>query len=415
MADVAELSQAATSSENAMSSIPFVMFLGGLYLCAAWMLAKTPKTVGALLVRQWPLVLLMLYVAASIAWSYHPEKVISNTVHSFGALFVAMAAAIHYRHQPHMFARHLSLVLGINMAIHLAATMVLPSYTIDWQDRMHGLTTHPNTLGAMAFTTVWVNVVVLICDKASKFYLRLFFVVLGVVAMVGADSVTSMMTTMATVLSIYLINRLQKIGVGRKFYFTVFGLLTIVTLVIITIGSTFDFSGLFSLFGRDANLTGRTDVWADAFKAIAEHPLLGWSFDDHAYLIAQGMPYTSYHNGILDVAVSGGLLSLALIGALFLTWGLDFTKASRVSGLIAPLSASFFIGYQIHNLTEASLIAPRGQMWEIFLVLLLLGTCRRPPQIKTQDSEKSAFSSTLKFSKMPNAINPVASVIPLKK
>jgi hypothetical protein len=33
----------------------------------------------------------------------------------------------------------------------------------------------------------------------------------------------------------------------------------------------------------------------------------------------------------------------------------------------------------VHNLTEASLFAARGQMWQIFLLLVLLGACRKAP------------------------------------
>jgi O-antigen ligase len=288
-----------------------------------------------------------------------------------------MAAAMYYRHEPWAFPRQLGIVLGLNMLIQILAVIVIPSYAIDWQSRWHGLTTHPNTLGAMAFTTLWANAAVLISKKSYKPILHWIFALAAVVAMVGADSVTSMMVSLTVVMLIYLFSMLNRRGAGQRFYVSVFIIAVLIVLIVTLIGSTFDVSGLFKLFGRDSDFTGRTSIWEDALKAIQKHPLLGWSFDDHAFLIQQGMAFPSYHNGYLDIAVSGGMVSVILVAFLFATWAIGFAKPSRIAKQIAPFSASYVIAYLIHNLTESSLIAPRGQLWQIFLVLVFLGTCKK--------------------------------------
>lgn len=388
VADAAEMTAAATSSENFANSILFVIFLGGLYCLAAWILFRKPRIVASMMSRQWPLFLLLLFVAMSILWTYNPAKVATNIVHNIGTASIAIAAVVRYRHDPWLFPKHLGYVLGINMLFHIAGIILIPSYTIDWQERWHGLTTHPNTLGAMAFTTLWANAAVLLCTKQDKYHLHMIFAALGAIAMIGADSVTSMMVSICAVASIITLNKLEKLGVGREFYISVVTIISLTGLIILLVGATFDFSGLFGLFGRDADLTGRTSLWADAITAIIEHPLLGWSFDDHAHLItAAGMAYPSYHNGFLDLAVSGGIIAIALLFMMLGKLAVEFASPSRIAKQIAPYSASFVIAYLLHNMTEASLVSPRGQMWGIFLVLAFLGACKKWPVQKNWQPE----------------------------
>jgi O-antigen ligase len=392
VAEVAEFTQAASSDGNVGNSLLFVLFLGGLYVSSAWMLMKRPKAVGSILHQQWPLALMLIYTAISVTWSYEQTKVLTNIIHSTGLVLMAMAAAMYYRHDPWLFPRQMGYVLGINMIIQVLAVLVVPAYAIDWQSRWHGLTPHPNTLGAMALTTLWANAAVIICKKYDKIFWHVLFSLAAVVAMIGADSVTSMMTSLAVVMFIFFFQQLNKRGAGKNFYVSLFVVGILCISIFILVGNAVDLGGVFKMFGRDTELTGRTSIWESAFQAIQTHPLLGWSFDDHAYLIQKGMQYPSYHNGYLDIAVSGGIVAVVLMFFLLITWAAAFAKPSRIAAQIAPFSASYVLAYLIHNLTESSLIAPRGQLWQIFLVLVFIGTCKKWPFMKT-DRNKSVESS----------------------
>ncbi|MGZ5801377.1 MAG: O-antigen ligase family protein [Burkholderiaceae bacterium] len=375
--DVAELTQLATSEANRGNSILFVIFLGSLYIISGWMLLRKPKAVGSILQQQWPLVLLLAFIAISVSWSYEQTKVMTNIIHNTGTVLITLAAAMYYRHDPWRFPRQLGYILGFNMFIQILAVLLIPSYAIDWQSRWHGLTPHPNTLGAMAFTTLWANAAVIICKKSDKIFWHAIFILAAIAAMIGADSVTSMMVSLCVLMLIYFFNQLNKRGAGKNFYVSLFVVAILGVAIFILVGNALNLGSVFQLFGRDSDFTGRTSIWESAFKAIREHPLLGWSFDDHAYLIQKGMQYPSYHNGYLDITVSGGAASAILMFLLLFTWAIGFAKPSRVAAQIAPFSASYVIAYLIHNLTEASLIAPRGQLWQIFLVLIFLGTCKK--------------------------------------
>lgn len=375
--ELAQATQQATSEANMGNSILFVLFLSGLYAVSGWMLLRKPKAAGAILQQQWPLVFMLLFIAISVSWSYDQLKVMTNIIHNTGIVLIALAAAMYYRHDPWKFPRQLGYVLGVNMLVQILAVFVIPAYAIDWQSRWHGLTTHPNTLGAMALTTLWSNASVLICKRYQKALWHIVFSIAAIVAMIGADSVTSMMTSLCSVLLIYFFYHFNKRGADRNFYVSAAVVVVLCILIFFLVGSAINFGELFEMLGRNADFTGRTSIWESALKAIQTHPLLGWSFDDHAYLIQNGMQFPSYHNGYLDIAVSGGIVAVALMFLLLMTWAIEFAKPSRIAQQIAPFSASFVIVYLIHNLTEASLIAPRGQLWQIFLVVIFIGTCKK--------------------------------------
>jgi len=395
VADVANLTSDATAISNSGSSSVFVFLLAALYSLAGLMLLHKPKLVVGILRRQWPLAMLMILVASSVLWSLRPEKALFSAVHIMGVFLIAMAAAIHYRHDPWSLPRHLGFLLGINMALQVGAVLLLPSYAIDWQGRWQGLTSHPNTLGALAFTTLWANCVVLICRRYGNPYPHIAFSILAAVAMLEANSVTSIVTTLCCIAAIFISMRLSRLRAGGKFYVGLLVVSGAIVAVALLIGSQFDMSGLLELFGRDSNFTGRTTVWADAFSAISRRPVLGWSFDDHAFLIeTENMPYPTYHNGWLDIAVSGGLVAVILFLLLLITWARDFFRRSLTAHTIVPISVSFVFGYMVHNLTEASLLAARGQMWQIFLLLVLLGACCKVPPSRSKPMSIAPHATT---------------------
>ncbi|GJI94046.1 hypothetical protein RugamoR57_07640 [Duganella caerulea] len=383
VADVADMTQAAASSANTLSSPANLLMLGGLYACSAGMLLGRPRSVALVLGRNWPLLLLMLLLAASAGWTYLPEKVALNVVHNLGVIMIALAAALHYRHQPERLPRDIGLVLGANMALQVAAVLLVPMWAIDWQARWQGLTVHPNTLGALGFTTFWANASALAVNGQARSRvgrLHLAGCALAVTAMAGADSVTSKMSAAASLLLVLAMRRLARRHAGRRLYFGLVLGGAVGFLLYRLIGSAIDLGWLFALLGRDSKLTGRDDVWRDAYQAIGAHPLLGWGFDDHAYLIASaGMPYSSYHNGLLDLAVNGGIVAVLLLALVFLNWALRHLRRDLLAARCAPFSLAFVLPYMLHNMTEASYVSPRGQMWVLFLALLFVGACRLPP------------------------------------
>lgn len=384
VADVAEATYAAASSANTLGSLTNLLLLGTLYGWAGFMLLGRPRSVAAVLGRTWPLLLLLLLLAASTLWTFLPDKVTMNVVHNLGVVMVTLCAALYYRHQPDTLPRDIGMVLGLNMAAHVLAVLLAPAYAIDWQARWQGLTVHPNTLGALGFTTLWANAAALALPRRDPRWLmrwQLAAALLGLAATLGADSVTSKMAALASVLLVLALRLLTRRRAGLRVYLALAAGAATLLLAGKLIASTVELDWLFKLLGRDSKLTGRDEVWRDAYRAIGERPLLGWGFDDHAYLIASaGMPYSSYHNGMLDLAVNGGVSAVMLLSLLFLNWVLSHLRRDLLAPRCAGFAPAFVLPYILHNMTEASYVAPRGQMWVLLLVLLFLGACKAPPE-----------------------------------
>ena len=382
VAEVADMTSAAASGSS-LSSLGYLLLLSSLYAWSGALLLNRPRSAGLVLGRNWPLLLLMLLLAASALWTYLPEKVLMNVLHNLGVILVTLAAALYYRHQPQALPRDLGLVLGLNMALQVAAVLLVPQFAVDWQGRWQGLTTHPNTLGGLAFTAFWANAAALAVHGRGQLATARWHLVgcaLAALAMIGTDSVTSKMSAMVALLLLLVMRYLNRRHASRRLYLSLLVLAAVGGLLGKLLVSAIDLSWLFTLLGRDSKLTGRDDVWRDAYQAINAHPLLGWGFDDHAYLIASaGMPYSSYHNGMLDLAVNGGIVAVLLLVLVFAQWALRHWRRDLLAAQCAPFSLAFVLPYMLHNMTEASYVSPRGQLWIMFLTLLFLGACRPAP------------------------------------
>lgn len=377
VADSAELTMAATASQNTANSVFFVLFICSLYLYAGWTVLQKPKTVAALLSRQWPIFFLVLFIAASTLWSHAPEKVMINIIHNTGTTLITIAAALRYRNNPWLFPKHVGYVVGANMALHLAAVTLMPAYAIDWQGRWHGLAPHANTLGALAFVVLWSNASIVIFQNNDRYRLHLLFSGLAILAMYGANSMTTMTCSVFALTVMLIFHKTKEMNLRQRISFFVLGMCILVPLLTALFGQMIDMERLLNAFGRDSKLTGRVSLWEDAVKAISENFFLGWSFDDHVYLVrVSNMAFPNFHNGILDLAVNGGIVAVILFLLILMTIVLDYFRPSRIGASIVPFSASFMLTFLVYSFTEANLVSPRAQMWEIFLALAFLGTCK---------------------------------------
>lgn len=381
VADTAEITLAANASQNTGNSLFFVIFICSLYIFAGLKVLRRPNTLVSLLYRQWPILFLTLYIAASTLWSYTPEKVMINSIHCIGTTFIAISAALRYRHTPWLFPKHVGYVVGVNMVLQLTAVAIMPAYAIDWQGRWQGLAPHPNTLGSMAFVVLWSNATVLMFSNNDRYKLHLLFSLLALAAMFGANSMTTMSCSLFALSILFAFSKMQAMDRRKRLYFTIMGLCLAIPIMTALLIKIVKVETILNAFGRESNLTGRTSLWEDAVKAISENFFFGWSFDDHAHLVrVSNMAFPNFHNGILDLAVSGGLVAVIIFVLILITATADFFKQSRVGASIFPFSATFILTYLAYSLTEANLVSPRSQMWVMFLALIFFGACKKWPK-----------------------------------
>ncbi|MEL7231812.1 MAG: O-antigen ligase [Pseudomonadota bacterium] len=134
---------------------------------------------------------------------------------------------------------------------------------------------------------------------------------------------------------------------------------------------------IFNLLGRDASLTGRTDIWAVLAQDISERPWLGygygafWMLDSEpAYWLREVLEWEAptAHNGWLEVAIALGLTGLAF---LLLDFALTVWRALRTS--IDSWMGVFALGvcaqFVLFSVSESIALTQNSLVWLTYVII----------------------------------------------
>lgn len=155
--------------------------------------------------------------------------------------------------------------------------------------------------------------------------------------------------------------------------------------------------------GKDATLSGRTELWAEVAQAIGEKPFTGWGFqafwqpgNARAQDIWDRIGWTAPngHNGFLDVALGLGPLGLLLTAAVVLQ---GFVRGGRLLGQarthVAGAATLVVLGaVLIASFTEAIFVRQGAIDW---LVLNLLSFTAAQLWAETRPGPADALPSPL--------------------
>ena len=137
-----------------------------------------------------------------------------------------------------------------------------------------------------------------------------------------------------------------------------------------------------SIFGRDATLTGRTDlIWSKLVPIAMEHPILGVGYG--AFWIKSidfdfTMPINQAHNGYLDVFMELGIVGLVLLCICLLSYFVKARLSFDIDRDWASLQMAFLAMVIVHNWTETSFLRSTILMWNLFLLFWLIGPSMSP-------------------------------------
>ena len=145
---------------------------------------------------------------------------------------------------------------------------------------------------------------------------------------------------------------------------------------------------VFQLLGRDATLTGRTDIWFALADNIEERPWLGYGYG--AFWAPESAPGNwlrealqwdapTAHNGWLEVTVALGLIGLILLTLDFLltTSRAVLAAVNTWTGLFA---LAFIAQFFLFSLSESASLQQNSIVWLIY-VALAAKLSMRPKQI----------------------------------
>lgn len=134
---------------------------------------------------------------------------------------------------------------------------------------------------------------------------------------------------------------------------------------------------ILNLLGRDATLTGRTDIWAVLADAIADRPLLGygygafWQLDSMpAYRVRSATEWLvpTAHNGWLETALSVGLIGLGLLVANFVLFVLRaaWLSIDNWLGIFALGVAGQFL---LFSISESNALQQNSIIWVTYVAI----------------------------------------------
>ncbi len=354
-------------------------------------LMKTRKiTTGGGLV-----ILVAVLFTMSTAWSIDPATSLKRGV-EYGFFVLGLIGLVSNLKDDAFFALlcdvcFASAIASLALLAISPAAAYMPSGSPDDPLYLRGVFAHKSVLGeVMAAGTLAAVHRLRVSSKRRLFGIFKCIVFLGVT--LASRSTTSLLIILFLYISSAIIMLLRQGGARRVIGITMSAVFLITALL----------AGLFpdvflSSFGKDATLTGRTELWAFVETEIMQRPLQGWGFfafwqpsNPIANEISETLGWTvpHAHNGLLELLLEVGFAGAAFILAVFarnvwLAWRCLKTYA-REAGTSAFLCFATLI---FNGMTEAVLVDSAEVMTIIFFALGLM--CERGQHARRWPSQPS--------------------------
>ena len=277
--------------------------------------------------------------------------------------------------RPVRFLRQIGIALFILLAINMALMLPNLGANLSPAVRYDGIFPHPNLLGRnMGLATL----VLLLISFSGLFSFWGGCVAggMGLLLLVACNSMTSILALGAT-FGLFLVRKCMGRPVGRGYIAVAFWFLFCFG-GLIALNWTTIIEFLFGLIGRSPDLTGRMPLWEGIWNAILHKPYLGYgytAFWSGEQLVGSliyddaGWSTSSAHNGLLDIALSLGLVG---VGIFVFTVGRALVNGFRLAFMEDnPLSIIFLLiilYLVILGLTESTYLGRNSNKWLLMLV-----------------------------------------------
>lgn len=345
------------------------------YGAALVLLALTPLSAVSAVIRTPFLIMLMVVVGLSVLWSTAPDLTVRRVVAVYATTLagVVMASRFRWSELAEVFATAFAILTVVAFLMALAVPSIGVMHEL-FPGAWRGLWADKNALGGIMTLgfAVLAAAAMLNPDRAKIWWPFAALAVLLVIMSTSKTSLVSVMMAVAGLMFVALVRRGPAIGVATSW-------LAVLALVMVMSVAIFASDVLFKALGKDATLTGRTEIWAAAIHQIEKRPWTGYGYgavwDDTSrwgplpkiVKEAGWKPHHS-HNSWIEQWLGIGLFGLAAWGLLFLqTFVLAVVAVFRDKG--AYLALPFLIVYGVTSLTESVAVLYNDFRWVIFVAL----------------------------------------------
>lgn len=347
-----------------------VMWLPIYAVAAIWMVARPGISLDV--ARRIPIILALSFLClVSFVWSIDSAMTMRRgfALLMTTAIGIAFAATWSWRDLILLIATSFT-ILGLGSAI---AAIIAPGFAVHSDIHVgawKGLWWEKNTLGAMmAFGAA-------ACFAAAAQFPRYKLIWWGIAAFhagmvlmsTSKTALVALLIAVAGAMGIALVRR--GIGFATLMLFLA-GVLGSSIALIVTLAPLAALEAL----GRDATLTGRTDIWAVLFGQIAAAPWTGYGYGAYwtqeygpVFWVRQQTqwPVPTAHNGWLEIALAIGLPGVAMMALSYLlTLFRAITRLFR--GRETYWALVFVVMLGVISFSESNLLQRNGLTWVLFV------------------------------------------------
>lgn len=269
-----------------------------------------------------PLVAYMAWMGLSVFWSVLPRITALEVVQQALLVIVGSLLAVG-RDQAQLLRLFADTAAGfvlLNIAVGLLVPSIGRSSEGPYTNVISGLFADKNLFAFFAVLALGAAMCVLL-DAWRKRAVSLLDVTRPAVAMAAvllADSATSLIVSVATIVLVVLLGLLGR--ARRPVVVPVAGV--VLALSALAWVTYIQWSTVLAFLGRSPTLTGRTRIWYAVMQAIEQRPWQGygwkalWVNGDHTTIRIwadnYGVPFYHAHNGYLDMTAQLGIVGLVL-------------------------------------------------------------------------------------------------------
>lgn len=345
------------------------------------------KNILAVIIRSPHLLALFVFAALSVLWSENPGATSSRLIALFLTTLFAAFFATRYRMKEQLR------ILGTVMVCYIVTSLIMVAIGQGTSGlAFEGVFTQKNVFGRVMLIGVMLALVYQPEDARGKVYKRVALVTC--VLLVGLALSATSLITMSVVVALFFAYRVLRLGTVQVAAMVI-GLgipIIILTQIIVTV----DPETILTALGRDATLTGRTDVWDKVNYAISYRPWLGYGYGSfwnmwggtYGTLWSPDDYWTpgSAHNAYLDITVNLGYIGLAIFLVGFIITYLQALFRVRRTTTLDGLWPALYIGYLVAFSFSEDFIMINHVFWTLYVVLVF--TLNKPIWLESPETYK---------------------------
>jgi exopolysaccharide production protein ExoQ len=392
-----------------------VLLAGGLLV-----LVGRRRQVGAFLRENGPILLFFAYCALSILWSDHSFVAFKRWTKAIGDVVMVLVVLT----DPDREAAVKRLLARAGFVL-IPLSVLFVKYYPDlgrsynpwtWVPTFSGVTTGKNLLGMTCLVcglgSLWHFLAAYTGQKRKERTRRLIAHGTILAMVIWLFSIADSMTSLSCFVmagGLMVMTSLSRFG--RK---TAVVHLAVAAIVGLSVCALFLDSGgsLVSSLGRDATLTGRTEVWK-AVLSLKGNPLLGTGFEsfwlgdrlERVWFLIKEKGIQEAHNGYLEVYLNLGWIGVTLLAVIIVTSYKKVIAALRRDPDLGRIRLAFFVVGVVYNFTEAGF-----RMMSLVWIGFLLATMAVPKsaaRVKTKRATEAPTLTSEGTASTEEVLNPV--------